>query len=159
MSWMIRVQVPGGTGNFVSPLPHLGWLWGPPSLLSSGYQSLFPLPKYAFMAWCSIKAQGHLYITSFFWNAFTSIKLDKTVVHCYMRLCPLCSTSVSTCTCLSALVLHKYDTCFVLCETNLPFTWHSGQLLTKGIFYFVKSKICESYHLLTPLSCASIVTM
>jgi hypothetical protein len=53
-----------------------GWLWGPLSLLSSGYQgrkgdshlrllprsrmrgAIPPLPKYAFVAWCSVKTQG-----------------------------------------------------------------------------------------------------
>jgi hypothetical protein len=75
-------QLPAGSGNFSSPL-RPGRLWGPPSLLSNGYQELFPwgysgrgvkmithlhlvpksrmrgainpLPQYAFMAWCLVK--------------------------------------------------------------------------------------------------------
>jgi hypothetical protein len=36
-----EVRVPAGAGNFSSqPCPHR--LWGPPSLLPSGYQGFFP---------------------------------------------------------------------------------------------------------------------
>jgi hypothetical protein len=27
-----------------------------------------PLPQYAFMAWCSVKAQGHLYLYTKLWS-------------------------------------------------------------------------------------------
>jgi hypothetical protein len=37
----LGVQVLAGAGNFSLP-PGLDWLWDPPSLLSNGYQGLFP---------------------------------------------------------------------------------------------------------------------
>jgi hypothetical protein len=81
---------PGRGWEFFSSPPRPNRFWGPPSLLSSGYQGFFPggkaagtwswsltsiyyqgqrmsgailpLPQYAFMAWCSVKAQGQLYL-------------------------------------------------------------------------------------------------
>jgi hypothetical protein len=76
--------------EFFSLPPRQEWLWGPPSLISNGYQRLFPwgqngrgvnltthlhlvlrsknewscasTPQYAFMAWCSVKSQGQFYL-------------------------------------------------------------------------------------------------
>jgi hypothetical protein len=31
-----------------------------------------PLPQYAFMAWCSAKAQGQLYLYFFFYSSYNS---------------------------------------------------------------------------------------
>jgi len=68
-----------GLGIFLITASRLALATISPSLLSSGYQGLFPwgkigrvprsrmsgaillLPQYAFMAWCSVKAQGQLY--------------------------------------------------------------------------------------------------
>jgi hypothetical protein len=80
----------GFTFAFTTYAPRSGRLWSPSSLLSHGYQGLFPwrqsgkgvklpthlhlvprsrvrgdippFPQYAFMAWCSVKAQGHFYL-------------------------------------------------------------------------------------------------
>jgi len=81
--WMIWGSIPGRGWEYFSSPPRLDRLWGPPSLLSNGYQGFFPwgvtrpgretdnLPpssaevknawsypstsQYAFMAYCSIK--------------------------------------------------------------------------------------------------------
>jgi hypothetical protein len=80
---------PGGGWEFFFSPPCPDRLWGPPSLLSNGYQELFPwgvkwpgseadhsppssaevrmrgaippLPQYVLMARCSVKTQGQLY--------------------------------------------------------------------------------------------------
>jgi hypothetical protein len=85
-----RGSIPGGCREFFYKPPRPERLWGPPSLLSNGYQGLFPwgkaagawswplisiycrgqwmsgaihpLLQYAFMAWCLVKAQGQLYL-------------------------------------------------------------------------------------------------
>jgi hypothetical protein len=82
--------IPSGGWEFFSSPPRPERLWGPPSLLSNGYQVLFPwgysgrvvkltthlhlvprsknewsytsTPQYTFIRWCSDKAQGWLYI-------------------------------------------------------------------------------------------------
>jgi hypothetical protein len=85
------VRVPARVGNFFLHHRRPDQLWGPLSLLSNGYQGLFPgvkrprrevdhstpssaevknawrytsTPQYAFMAWCSVKSQWqlHLYV-------------------------------------------------------------------------------------------------
>jgi hypothetical protein len=77
MGWMIGGFSPGRGWEFVSSPPRPDRLWGSPSLLSNGYQGLLSwgwsgrdevknawnyisTPQYAFMAWCSVKAQGQL---------------------------------------------------------------------------------------------------
>jgi hypothetical protein len=83
----LEVRVPVGSANLSPQRPDR--LWGTPSLLSNGSQGLFrwggsgrgvkliphlhlvprsrmcgvipPLHQYAFMTWCSVKAQGQLY--------------------------------------------------------------------------------------------------
>jgi len=77
---------PAWDWEFVSTPPRPGWFWGPAILVSNGYQGrgvkltthlhLVPrlrlcgathsLPQYAFMAWCSVKAQGQLYVFTFY---------------------------------------------------------------------------------------------
>jgi len=42
MGWTTGVRFPAGAGMFVSSLPLSYRLWGPPSLLSSGYRRLLP---------------------------------------------------------------------------------------------------------------------
>jgi hypothetical protein len=85
--WMIRGSSPGRGWEFLSSPPRPDRFWGPPSLLSNGYQGgLFPwgvkrseheadhsspssaevkmrgaippLLQYTLMAWCSVKAQS-----------------------------------------------------------------------------------------------------
>jgi hypothetical protein len=76
--WTSGVRFPAGAGIFFSSPPRPYRLWGPPSLLSNGYQGLFfhrgvklsshlqleprllcgaisPLPQYVFMAWYLVK--------------------------------------------------------------------------------------------------------
>jgi hypothetical protein len=81
-----RGSSPGRGREFFSSPPRPDRLWSPPSLLSSGYQGIslgvkrprreadHPVPKsrkrgaipqlphYTFTAWCSVKAQGQLYV-------------------------------------------------------------------------------------------------
>jgi hypothetical protein len=59
---------PGRVYKFISSPPCPNRLWVPPSLLSNGYEGLFPwvwsytsTPQYAFME-CSVKAQRQLYL-------------------------------------------------------------------------------------------------
>jgi hypothetical protein len=40
--WSSMVRFPGGLGIFLLTTAVSRWLWGPPSLLSNGYQGLFP---------------------------------------------------------------------------------------------------------------------
>jgi len=40
--WMIGVSCPSRDWEFFSSPPHPERLWSPPSLLSNGYQGLFP---------------------------------------------------------------------------------------------------------------------
>jgi hypothetical protein len=79
--WMNVGSSPGRDWEFFSLPPCPNQLWCPPSLLSSGYQGLFPwgvklttdlqlvprskkcgalpsFPHYALMAWCSVKSTG-----------------------------------------------------------------------------------------------------
>jgi hypothetical protein len=42
--------------------------------------AIHPIPKYAFMAWCSVKVQGQIY--------FTSIPLPSTELHRLVLLVP-----------------------------------------------------------------------
>jgi hypothetical protein len=73
-------SIPGGGCEFFPSPPCPERLWGPPSLLSNEYRvpgmkltihlhlvprsrmlgAIPPLPQYAFMAWCPVKAQGQL---------------------------------------------------------------------------------------------------
>jgi hypothetical protein len=90
--WMIGGSSPTKGWEFFSSPPRPDRLCGPTSLLFNVYQGLFPwgqsgrgveltthlhlvprsrirrtippFPQYAFMAWCSLKAQGQLYLTS-----------------------------------------------------------------------------------------------
>jgi len=82
MGWMIGDLSPGRGWEFLSSPPCPDQLWGPPSLLSKGYQGqgvkltthpnlvpksrmcrvIHPIPPYTFMAWCAVKAQGQLYL-------------------------------------------------------------------------------------------------
>jgi hypothetical protein len=87
---MVRFPGGGEAGNFFSSPPRPERLWGPPSLLSNGYQGLFlwgqscsgvkltthlhlvprsenewsytSTPQYALIAWCLVKAQGQFYL-------------------------------------------------------------------------------------------------
>jgi len=45
--WMISGSSPGRVWEFFSSPPSLDWVSGPPSLLSNGYQRLFPGNKAA----------------------------------------------------------------------------------------------------------------
>jgi len=45
--WMIEGLSPGRGWEFFSLSPYPAWLWGPPSLLSNGYQASFPGGKAA----------------------------------------------------------------------------------------------------------------
>jgi hypothetical protein len=80
MGWMNGGSNPGRGWKFFSSPPRPHQLWGPPNLLSNGYQKVkrpgreadhsppssaevknarnyISTPQYAFMAWCSVKAQ------------------------------------------------------------------------------------------------------
>jgi hypothetical protein len=89
-----RGSSPGKGQEFFSSPPRPDRLWRPTSLLSSGYQeelslgikqpgltthlhlvprsrmrgAILSLPQYAFMPWCSVKAQGQLYLYLYYFD-------------------------------------------------------------------------------------------
>jgi hypothetical protein len=56
----------GTTGSFPGDKAAGAWSWPLTSIWCRGQRTsgaIHPLPQYAFMAWCSVKAQGQLYLT------------------------------------------------------------------------------------------------
>jgi len=94
-----RVSIPGGGWEIFSSTPRPDRLSGPLSLVPNGYRELFswglsgqdvkmttqrmrgaipPLSQYVFMAWCSVIAQGQLYL---FTHTHTHTKHTRVCVY------------------------------------------------------------------------------
>jgi hypothetical protein len=43
--------------------------------------AITPLPQYAFMAWCSVKAQRHIYLYVCFLTSWVTSSLSRTLLH------------------------------------------------------------------------------
>jgi hypothetical protein len=93
--WMIGGSSPGRGWEFFSSPPCPERLWGPPSLLSNGYQGLLKrlrreadysppssaevknawsytsLPQYAFMTWCFVKEEEQRQLYLYFYDLLT----------------------------------------------------------------------------------------
>jgi len=48
-----------------------------PMLKSITHGAIPPLPQYAFIAWCSVKPQGHLYIYTYVFHMVSSLQISQ----------------------------------------------------------------------------------
>jgi hypothetical protein len=100
--------------EFFSSSPRPERLWGPPSFLYNGYQGLFPwgvkmtthlnlvprsrmrgdkppLPQYAFIGRCSVKAQGQLYLCFYLYYTLSLCCISIKLVTRPNRIQPNCT--------------------------------------------------------------------
>jgi hypothetical protein len=59
--------------------PLIHWVLGVRTLTIKrpGRRAILPLPQYAFMAWCSVKAERQLYLLPFYTTTFTNLEVMK----------------------------------------------------------------------------------